>query len=106
MVYKRKPTRNDTQVPQPSGPTESVADDDVHTELGDRLVRAATTTSSLEAYQDSGLTARLESSGNKESLGEDASKQGRIDADEEITLDNVHDEVNVVEKVVEVINTA
>nr|GEX03279.1 hypothetical protein [Tanacetum cinerariifolium] len=36
-----------------------------------------------------GLTARVESSHNKESLGEDASKQERIDtidADEEITL--------------------
>ncbi|GKD33988.1 hypothetical protein Tco_1249497, partial [Tanacetum coccineum] len=78
-----------------------------------------------------GLTTRVESSGNEESLGEDASKQGRIDAidaDEEITLVSVHDvdvldgeevfvteqevvvkevndEVNVVEEVVEVINT-
>ncbi|GJT84411.1 hypothetical protein Tco_1058753 [Tanacetum coccineum] len=37
------------------------------------------------------LTARVESSDNEESLGEDASKQGRIDAidaDEEITLVN------------------
>ncbi|GJT68551.1 hypothetical protein Tco_1020031 [Tanacetum coccineum] len=44
-----------------------------------------------------GLTARVESSDNEESLGEDASKQGRIDAidaDEEITLVSVHD-VNV-----------
>ncbi|GKF52059.1 hypothetical protein Tco_0148526 [Tanacetum coccineum] len=46
-----------------------------------------------------GFTARLESSGNKESLGKDASKQKRIDAidaDEEITLvsvQNVDDEV-------------
>ncbi|GJY59486.1 hypothetical protein Tco_0459378 [Tanacetum coccineum] len=71
-----------------------------------------------------GLTVRVESSDNEESLGEDASKQGRIDAidaDKEITLVNVHDmdvaerevvvkevndEVNVVEEVVEVINTA
>ncbi|GJW60839.1 putative ribonuclease H-like domain-containing protein [Tanacetum coccineum] len=56
----------------------------VHKELGDSLVRAATTASSLEAEQDS------ESSVNEESLGEDASKQERIDAidaDEEITLD-------------------
>ncbi|GJR05657.1 hypothetical protein Tco_0528641 [Tanacetum coccineum] len=40
-----------------------------------------------------GLTARVESSGDKESLGEDASKQGRIsdiDVDEDITLVNVH----------------
>nr|GFD18578.1 hypothetical protein [Tanacetum cinerariifolium] len=38
----------------------------------------------------------VESSGDKESLDEDASKQGRIDAidvDEEITLVNVQDEV-------------
>ncbi|GJV02904.1 hypothetical protein Tco_1336473 [Tanacetum coccineum] len=86
-----------------------------------------------------GLTARVESSDNEESLGEDASKQGRIDAidaDEEITLLSVqnvdeemfdvnvldgeevfvaeqevaankeNDELNVVEEVVEVINTA
>ncbi|GJX44459.1 hypothetical protein Tco_0261135 [Tanacetum coccineum] len=44
-----------------------------------------------------GLTARVESYDNEESLGEDASKQGRInanDADEEITPVSVHD-VNV-----------
>ncbi|GJT26700.1 hypothetical protein Tco_0906975 [Tanacetum coccineum] len=41
--------RKDTQVPQPSGPTEHVADEDVHKERGDSLVRAATTASSLEA---------------------------------------------------------
>ncbi|GKB67960.1 hypothetical protein Tco_0929372 [Tanacetum coccineum] len=61
-----------------------------------------------------GLTARVESSDDKESLGKDASKQGRIDAidaDEKITLVSVHD-MNVSageevdEEVVEVINTA
>ncbi|GJX73515.1 putative ribonuclease H-like domain-containing protein [Tanacetum coccineum] len=129
---------------------------DVHKELGDSLVRAATTASSLDAEQDSGninktqskatpnessslgttsggglmrvknlekknrsrthklkrlykvgLTARVESFDNEESLGEDASKQGRIDAIdayEEINMEN--DEVNVVEEVVKVINTA
>nr|GEV68479.1 ribonuclease H-like domain-containing protein [Tanacetum cinerariifolium] len=43
-----------------------------------------------------GLTARVESSGNEEILDEDVSKQGRIDAidaDEEITLVSVQDEV-------------
>nr|GEV01200.1 hypothetical protein [Tanacetum cinerariifolium] len=44
-----------------------------------------------------GLMARVESSDNEESMGEDASKQERridaIDADEEITLVSVHDEV-------------
>ncbi|GJX68651.1 hypothetical protein Tco_0304378 [Tanacetum coccineum] len=138
-------------------------DEVVHKELGDSLVRAATTTSSLEAEQDSGnitktrykatpnessslgttsgggprrqetmgdtiaqtslkrrvkklekkrrsrthglkrlykvgLTARVESSGDEEDLGEDASKQGRrvnaIDADEGITLVNVQDDAD------------
>ncbi|GKB68832.1 hypothetical protein Tco_0930244 [Tanacetum coccineum] len=50
----RKPKRKDTQVPQPSDPSENVADEAVHKELGDSLVRVATTTSSLEAEQDSG----------------------------------------------------
>nr|GEW07740.1 hypothetical protein [Tanacetum cinerariifolium] len=49
-----KPKRKDTQVPQPTGPTEYVADEAVHKELGYSLVRAATTASSLEAEQDSG----------------------------------------------------
>nr|GEV11325.1 hypothetical protein [Tanacetum cinerariifolium] len=85
----RKPIRKDTQVPHPSGPTKSVADKAVHKELGDRFMRAATTASSLEAEHDS------ESSGDEESLGEDASKQERridaIDADEDIMLVSVQD---------------
>ncbi|GJX16911.1 hypothetical protein Tco_0217743 [Tanacetum coccineum] len=143
----RKPTRKDAQVPQPSDPIENVADEAVHKELGESLVRAATTASSLETKQDSGggprcqetigdttaqtrfesvskhfndsllargntlqsdedslklnelmalfsLAARVESSNNEESLGEDASKQERIDAInevEKITLVNIHD---------------
>ncbi|GJS04322.1 retrovirus-related pol polyprotein from transposon TNT 1-94 [Tanacetum coccineum] len=163
LMYPRK----DTQVPQPSGPTNIVAYEVVHKELGDRLVRAATTASSLEVEQDSGnitktrskatpnessslgttsgggprfldlekikttqqieidslnrrvkklekkdrsrthkrkrlykvgLSARVESFGDEESLGEDASKQGRrinaIDADEDITLVNVQDDAD------------
>ncbi|GJY12569.1 hypothetical protein Tco_0381878 [Tanacetum coccineum] len=158
----RKPKRKDTQVPQHSGPTEHVADQAAYKELGDILVRAATTASSLEAEHDSGggprcqetmgdtiaqtrfenvsklsndsllaraneiaslkrrvkklkrkkrsrtyglkrlrkvgATARVESSGNEEDLGEDTSKQGRrinaIDADEDITLVSVQDDVD------------
>nr|GFB32076.1 hypothetical protein [Tanacetum cinerariifolium] len=47
-----KPKRKDTQVPQPSDPTDIVADEAVHKELGDSLVRAATTASSLETEHD------------------------------------------------------
>ncbi|GJR35006.1 hypothetical protein Tco_1210690 [Tanacetum coccineum] len=50
----RKPKRKDTQVPQPSGLTEHVADEAVQKERGDSLVRDATTASSLEAEHDSG----------------------------------------------------
>ncbi|GKD38585.1 hypothetical protein Tco_1258792 [Tanacetum coccineum] len=50
----RKPKRKDTQVPQPSGPTDNVANEAVYKELDDSLVRVATTTSSFEAEQDSG----------------------------------------------------
>ncbi|GJX30252.1 hypothetical protein Tco_0238331 [Tanacetum coccineum] len=44
----------DTKIPQSSGPPVKVGDEVVHKELGDRMERAATTASSLEAEQDSG----------------------------------------------------
>ncbi|GJW36348.1 retrovirus-related pol polyprotein from transposon TNT 1-94 [Tanacetum coccineum] len=48
-------------VPQPSGPTNIVANKVVHKELGDSLVRAATTASSLEVEQDSGNITKTRS---------------------------------------------
>ncbi|GKA07795.1 putative ribonuclease H-like domain-containing protein [Tanacetum coccineum] len=57
----RKPKRKDTQVPQPSNPSEHVADEAIHKELGDSLVRTATTASSLEAEQDSGNITKTRS---------------------------------------------
>ncbi|GJR49108.1 hypothetical protein Tco_1317211 [Tanacetum coccineum] len=45
----------DTKIPQSGGPPEKVGDEAVHKELGNRMERAATTTSSLEAEQDSGF---------------------------------------------------
>ncbi|GJX20889.1 putative ribonuclease H-like domain-containing protein [Tanacetum coccineum] len=125
---------------------ENAEDEAVHKELGDNLVRAATTASSLEAEQDSGggprvldlektktiqaneidslkrrvkmlekkdrsrtrklkrlykvgFSARVESSRDEENLGKDASKQERrinaIDADKDITLVNVQDDVEM-----------
>ncbi|GJW10431.1 putative ribonuclease H-like domain-containing protein [Tanacetum coccineum] len=68
-------------------------------------------THKLKRLYKVGLTSRVESSGNEESLGEDASKQGKIDAidaDKEITLvsvQNVDEEmfdVNVLDEVVQV----
>nr|GEV26457.1 hypothetical protein [Tanacetum cinerariifolium] len=111
-----KPTRKDTQVPQPSGPTKSVADEDVYKELGGSLVRAATNAFSLEAEQDSGGGPRvLELEKTKTTQHNEIaslkrrnplemkkvwvrSKQGRkidaIDADEDITMVGVHDDTD------------
>nr|GEV71372.1 alpha/beta hydrolases superfamily protein [Tanacetum cinerariifolium] len=108
-----------THIPQSSDPMEHVTDEAVHKELGDSLVRVVTTASSLEAEQDkghinktqskatpnesssqgtnSGGGLKVESSYDEESLGEDASKQGRIeaiDADEDITQVNDQDDVD------------
>ncbi|GJZ65701.1 retrovirus-related pol polyprotein from transposon TNT 1-94 [Tanacetum coccineum] len=44
----------DTKISQSSGPPVKVGDEVVHKELGDRMERAATTASSLEAEQDIG----------------------------------------------------
>ncbi|GKF46576.1 hypothetical protein Tco_0136378 [Tanacetum coccineum] len=57
----RKPKRNDTQVPQSSDPTKSIADEAVHKELGDSLVSTVTTASSLKAEQDSGNINKTQS---------------------------------------------
>ncbi|GKC20843.1 putative ribonuclease H-like domain-containing protein, partial [Tanacetum coccineum] len=68
-------------------PSENVAYETVHKELGDSLVRAATTAGQW-----------VESSRYEESLGEDASKQGRINAinaNEGITLVNDQDDVDM-----------
>ncbi|GJX64396.1 retrovirus-related pol polyprotein from transposon TNT 1-94 [Tanacetum coccineum] len=50
----------DTKIPQSSGPPIKVGDEAVHKELGDRMERAATTASSLEAEQDSDAQTRFE----------------------------------------------
>ncbi|GJR56788.1 hypothetical protein Tco_1498950 [Tanacetum coccineum] len=51
----------DTKIPQSGGPPIKVGDEAVHKELGDRMERAATTASSLEAEQDGGNINRTQS---------------------------------------------
>ncbi|GJU45513.1 hypothetical protein Tco_1202779 [Tanacetum coccineum] len=64
-VMSQKPRQikrgQDIKIPQSSGPPEKVGDEAVHKELGDRMERAATTASSLEAEQDSGDINRTQS---------------------------------------------
>ncbi|GJZ62756.1 hypothetical protein Tco_1414069 [Tanacetum coccineum] len=49
----------DTKIPQSGGPLVKVGDEAVHKELCDRIKRAATTASSLEAEQDNDAQTRL-----------------------------------------------
>ncbi|GJT85291.1 retrovirus-related pol polyprotein from transposon TNT 1-94 [Tanacetum coccineum] len=113
----RKPKRKDTQVPQPSDPIENVADEAVHKELGDSLVRAATTASSLEAecqetMRDTIAQTRFEnvSKHSNDSLlargNTLQSDEDRLKLDELMALWSRSLKRNVVEEVVEVINTA
>ncbi|GKE44598.1 hypothetical protein Tco_1471882 [Tanacetum coccineum] len=50
----------DTKIPQSCGLLKKVGNEAVHKELGDRMERAATTASSLEAEQDSGSGSRCQ----------------------------------------------
>ncbi|GJT93069.1 hypothetical protein Tco_1081914 [Tanacetum coccineum] len=60
LDYRHVKRGRDTKIPQSSGPPVKVGDEAVHKELGDRMERAATTTSSLEAEQDSDAQTRFE----------------------------------------------
>ncbi|GKG33759.1 hypothetical protein Tco_0433918 [Tanacetum coccineum] len=51
----------DTKISRSSSPPEKVGDEAVHKELGDRMERVATTSSSLEAEQDNGNINRTKS---------------------------------------------
>nr|GEV04703.1 hypothetical protein [Tanacetum cinerariifolium] len=57
----RKPKRKDTQVPQPSGPTNNVADEAVHKKFDNSLVRAVTSASSITLEQDNGNITKTQS---------------------------------------------
>ncbi|GJR84988.1 hypothetical protein Tco_0208999 [Tanacetum coccineum] len=65
----RNPKIKDTQIPQFSDPSDNVADKVVHTKLGDSLVRAATTASSLEVEQDSGNITKTRSKATHNEVG-------------------------------------
>ncbi|GJW45656.1 hypothetical protein Tco_0077302 [Tanacetum coccineum] len=100
-VISRRPKRKDTEVPQPSGPTDNVADEAVYEEMTAQAQeitslklrvkrlknKGGSRTYGLKRLYKVGRSAKVISS-NEASLGdqEDASKQGRIadiDADTE-----------------------
>ncbi|GJZ83053.1 putative ribonuclease H-like domain-containing protein, partial [Tanacetum coccineum] len=76
LMYPRKPKRKDTRVPQPSGPIDNVADEAVYKELGDSLVRVATTASSLEVEQDSGNITKTQSKATPNEAGSQGTTSG------------------------------
>nr|GEW70179.1 hypothetical protein [Tanacetum cinerariifolium] len=57
----KRTKRKATKISQSSGPTILVADETIHEEKGDRVERAATTASSLEAERDIGNILRTQS---------------------------------------------
>ncbi|GJW20289.1 ribonuclease H-like domain-containing protein [Tanacetum coccineum] len=71
----RKPRRKVTEVPQPSEPSH-VADGAVNEEMDDRLVRAATTASSLKAEQDSGNINKTRSKATPNEPGSQRTSSG------------------------------
>nr|GEU58945.1 ribonuclease H-like domain-containing protein [Tanacetum cinerariifolium] len=105
----RKPTRKVTQVPQPSDPMEHVAYEAIHKELGDSLVRAVTTASSLEVEQDNGneiaslkkRVKKLEKKNRSRTHKLKRLYKGRIkaiDQDEDITLVNDQDDADMFDE--------
>ncbi|GJV47445.1 hypothetical protein Tco_1437657 [Tanacetum coccineum] len=81
-----------------SGKFLCIQDEVVHKDLGDSLVRAATTASSLEVEQDSGNIVKTTSKETPNEVGSQGTTSGggprinAIDADEDITLVNVQDD--------------
>ncbi|GKA47047.1 hypothetical protein Tco_0739930, partial [Tanacetum coccineum] len=100
----RKPKRKDTKIPQSSVPVENVADKAVYEERDDSLEGATTTAAGLDVDSGGG-PRRQDTMGDTiaQTRSENVSKfsndplltGGRkihdIDADEDITLENVHD---------------
>ncbi|GJR31945.1 hypothetical protein Tco_1108177 [Tanacetum coccineum] len=75
QTTKKAKRGQDTEIPQSGGPSEKVGDEAVHKELGDRIERATTTTSSLEAEQESGNINRTQSMATLN----DTSKNGEME---------------------------
>ncbi|GKC24937.1 zf-CCHC domain-containing protein, partial [Tanacetum coccineum] len=77
----------DTKIPQSSGPPEKVGDEAVHKELGDRMERAATTASSLEAEQDNGNINRTQSMATlNESFPQGTGLDGKVKVISEVSV--------------------
>ncbi|GJW22323.1 hypothetical protein Tco_0032945 [Tanacetum coccineum] len=99
---------HDIKIPQSSGPPIKVGDEAVHKELGDRMERAVTTASSLEAEQDNDAQTRFETT-SKQSNDLTLSRVNKLRSGEEslklielmahyTTLSELHNMVAYLEK--------
>nr|GEW09468.1 hypothetical protein [Tanacetum cinerariifolium]GEW16269.1 hypothetical protein [Tanacetum cinerariifolium] len=102
LELMRKHKRKDSQVPQLSVPTKCVADEAIYKELDDRLVRASTNASSLEAKCQESIWGTISQTSfeNVSNLPNDSllirgDKINDIDADEDITLVNDQDDAEM-----------
>ncbi|GJS91546.1 hypothetical protein Tco_0774182 [Tanacetum coccineum] len=86
---RRAKRGRDTEIPQSSGPPKKVGDEAVYTGEDDRVVRAATTATSLEAEQESGSGPRCQDT----TLG-DADAQTRFETASKQSCDPPLSEVN------------
>ncbi|GJW10932.1 ribonuclease H-like domain-containing protein [Tanacetum coccineum] len=75
-TQKHKKPKKNTEVPQPSGSTDYIADEVVYKKLDDSLVRAATTASSLEAEQDIGNNIKTRSKATPNEAGSQGTTSG------------------------------
>ncbi|GKB91912.1 hypothetical protein Tco_0964184 [Tanacetum coccineum] len=95
LSYKRHVKRGrDTKIPQSSGPPVKVGDEAVHKELGDRMERAATTASSLEAEQDSDAQTGFETT-SKQSNDPPLSRVNTLGCGEDIADEAAFTSVDV-----------
>nr|GEW29257.1 hypothetical protein [Tanacetum cinerariifolium] len=72
----RKPRRKVTEVPQPSDPTEHVADEAVNEKMDDSLERDATTATSLDAEHDRGNIFKTQSKATPNDHGSQGTSSG------------------------------
>ncbi|GJW56501.1 putative ribonuclease H-like domain-containing protein [Tanacetum coccineum] len=76
LTLMGKPKRKDTEIPQSSGPTDNVADEDVNEEMDDSLERAATTATSLDAEQNRGNNNKTQSKATPNEAGSQGTTSG------------------------------
>ncbi|GJU30352.1 hypothetical protein Tco_1173941 [Tanacetum coccineum] len=91
---RRAKRGRDTEIPQFSGPLKKLGDEVVYTREDDRVVRAATTASSLEAEQESDAHTRFETASKKSH--DPPLSEGNTSGSEEANMEHLVDLMDFV----------